>query len=101
MVTDDICHIQIHASTVNHDKDNVIRLGTDLRFVDKSGNWDTVSDGRQARPFLHGENLADSLRRTEVDRGFPIWRRVVNDGDLNIRIHTCWMQKTVTFPSWM
>ncbi|KAH8667778.1 phytanoyl-CoA hydroxylase [Ilyonectria robusta] len=31
----------IHASTINHDKDNVIRLGTDLRFVDSSRPWDT------------------------------------------------------------
>ncbi|CRJ81335.1 hypothetical protein HYQ45_015546 [Verticillium longisporum] len=31
----------IHASTINHDKDNVIRLGTDLRYVDSSRPWDT------------------------------------------------------------
>lgn len=33
----------IHASTLNHSKDNVIRLATDLRFVDSSRPWDTVS----------------------------------------------------------
>jgi phytanoyl-CoA hydroxylase len=30
----------IHASTINYDKDNRIRLGTDLRFVDGSRKWD-------------------------------------------------------------
>ncbi|KAH8650566.1 hypothetical protein BGZ60DRAFT_473864 [Tricladium varicosporioides] len=30
----------IHASTVNHDPNNVIRLATDLRFVDSSKQWD-------------------------------------------------------------
>ncbi|KAF8860332.1 hypothetical protein BDZ45DRAFT_800910 [Acephala macrosclerotiorum] len=30
----------IHASTINHDPDHVIRLATDLRFVDKSRPWD-------------------------------------------------------------
>jgi phytanoyl-CoA hydroxylase len=34
---------QIHASTLNHDPNNVIRVGTDLRFVDGSKPWDTVS----------------------------------------------------------
>lgn len=28
---------------MNYDKDNRIRLGTDLRFVDASKTWDTVS----------------------------------------------------------
>lgn len=32
----------IHASTINYDQDNVIRLATDLRFVDSSRPWDTV-----------------------------------------------------------
>ncbi|GKT44392.1 uncharacterized protein ColSpa_11545 [Colletotrichum spaethianum] len=32
----------IHASTKNHDPEGRIRLGTDLRFVDKSRPWDTV-----------------------------------------------------------
>lgn len=31
----------IHASTVNHDPEGRIRLGTDIRFVDKTSNWDT------------------------------------------------------------
>ncbi|KIW10727.1 hypothetical protein PV08_10026 [Exophiala spinifera] len=31
----------IHASTINYDRDNKIRLGTDLRFVDQSKPWDT------------------------------------------------------------
>jgi phytanoyl-CoA hydroxylase len=33
----------IHASTLNHDANNVIRVGTDLRFVDSSKPWDKVS----------------------------------------------------------
>lgn len=28
---------------MNYDPDNVIRVGTDLRFVDGSKPWDTVS----------------------------------------------------------
>ena len=32
----------IHASTINHDPDNVIRLATDLRFVNSSKPWDKV-----------------------------------------------------------
>ncbi|TID27431.1 hypothetical protein E2P81_ATG00190 [Venturia nashicola] len=31
----------IHASTINHDPDNVIRVGTDLRFVNGARPWDT------------------------------------------------------------
>lgn len=31
----------IHASTVNHDPENRIRVGTDLRFVNSSRPWDT------------------------------------------------------------
>jgi len=34
---------QIHASTMNYDPSNVIRVGTDLRFVDASKSWDKVS----------------------------------------------------------
>ncbi|RMZ67156.1 phytanoyl- hydroxylase [Pyrenophora seminiperda CCB06] len=34
----------IHASTVNFDPNNVIRVGTDLRFVDGSKPWDTRWD---------------------------------------------------------
>lgn len=33
--------LQIHASTINHDPQNRIRVGTDLRFVDSSRPWDT------------------------------------------------------------
>lgn len=33
----------IHASTINHDPKQVIRLGTDLRFVDSSKPYDVVS----------------------------------------------------------
>lgn len=33
---------QIHASTTNHDPNHVIRLATDLRFVDSSKPWDKV-----------------------------------------------------------
>ncbi|RDW89105.1 hypothetical protein BP6252_01137 [Coleophoma cylindrospora] len=31
----------IHASTINHDPNHVIRLATDLRFADSSRPWDT------------------------------------------------------------
>ncbi|KAJ9601930.1 hypothetical protein H2200_013600 [Cladophialophora chaetospira] len=31
----------IHASTINHDPENKIRLGTDLRFVNRARPWDT------------------------------------------------------------
>ncbi|KAF2179014.1 hypothetical protein K469DRAFT_741727 [Zopfia rhizophila CBS 207.26] len=34
----------IHASTINYDPNNVIRVGTDLRFVDTSRPWDTRWD---------------------------------------------------------
>jgi len=41
--------MKIHASTLNYDPNNVIRVGTDLRFVDGSKPWDTVSTfGRSA-----------------------------------------------------
>ena len=35
---------QIHASTMNFDEEGVIRVGTDLRFVDKTRPWDTRWD---------------------------------------------------------
>lgn len=35
---------QIHASTINHDPDNIIRVGTDLRFVNGARPWDTRWD---------------------------------------------------------
>ncbi|ETN46920.1 uncharacterized protein HMPREF1541_01109 [Cyphellophora europaea CBS 101466] len=34
----------IHASTINHDPNNKIRLGTDLRFVNSARPWDTRWD---------------------------------------------------------
>ncbi|KAF1943319.1 hypothetical protein EJ02DRAFT_373819 [Clathrospora elynae] len=34
----------IHASTINFDPNNVIRVGTDLRFVDRRKPWDTRWD---------------------------------------------------------
>lgn len=45
------CSLQIHASCINQDPNNVIRLGTDLRFVDSSRPWDTVSHLEQT----HGD----------------------------------------------
>lgn len=41
---------KIHASTINHDPDGRIRLGTDLRFVNSARPWDTVSP---LRPDAH------------------------------------------------
>ena len=38
----DFKSFKIHASTINNDPDNVIRLATDLRFVDSSRSYDTV-----------------------------------------------------------
>lgn len=35
---------QIHASTINHDPNNIIRVGTDLRFVNGARPWDTRWD---------------------------------------------------------
>lgn len=32
----------IHASTINEDPDNIIRLATDLRYADSSKPWDSV-----------------------------------------------------------
>ncbi|KAI1856706.1 uncharacterized protein JN550_013700 [Neoarthrinium moseri] len=43
----------IHASTMNYDKENRIRLGTDLRFVDTSKVWDT----RWAKVYEDGDGL--------------------------------------------
>lgn len=34
---------QIHASTLNYDPNDVIRVGTDLRFVNGSKPWDKAS----------------------------------------------------------
>lgn len=44
---------QIHASTINHDPENRIRLGTDLRFVDKSRRWDT----RWSKDYTFGDGV--------------------------------------------
>ncbi|KAF1961202.1 phytanoyl-CoA hydroxylase [Byssothecium circinans] len=43
----------IHASTLNFDPKNVIRLGTDLRFVDQSKPWDKRWD----KVFESGDGL--------------------------------------------
>jgi len=43
----------IHASTINHDPENKIRLGTDLRFVDQSRPWDT----RWANDYTFGDGV--------------------------------------------
>lgn len=56
---------QIHASTMNHDPTNVIRVGTDLRFVDFSRPWDKV--GITRNPFL---TIADSIQRWDKDYTF-------------------------------
>ncbi|KAJ0109332.1 hypothetical protein J7T55_000257 [Diaporthe amygdali] len=43
----------IHASTMNYDQDGVIRLGTDLRFVDVRKPWDM----RWAKVYEDGDGL--------------------------------------------
>ncbi|KAI9731685.1 MAG: hypothetical protein M1834_004474 [Cirrosporium novae-zelandiae] len=43
----------IHASTLNHDQNNIIRLATDLRFVDSSRPWDT----RWAKHYELGDGV--------------------------------------------
>ncbi|EXJ67642.1 phytanoyl-CoA hydroxylase [Cladophialophora psammophila CBS 110553] len=43
----------IHASTINHDLENRIRLGTDLRFVNQSRPWDT----RWANDYTFGDGV--------------------------------------------
>lgn len=43
----------IHASTINHDAEGIIRVGTDLRFVDKTSSWDTRWD----KDFSFGDGL--------------------------------------------
>lgn len=43
----------IHASTMNYDEEGVIRVGTDLRFVDKSRPWDT----RWNKDFEFGDGV--------------------------------------------
>ncbi|KAK5173636.1 uncharacterized protein LTR77_002317 [Saxophila tyrrhenica] len=43
----------IHASTINHSEQGVIRLATDLRFVDSSRPWDT----RWSKPYTLGDGV--------------------------------------------
>lgn len=43
----------MHASTINHDPENRIRLGTDLRFVDGSGEY----DGRWTNFYRFGDGV--------------------------------------------
>jgi len=44
---------QIHASTINHDPEDRIRLGTDLRFVDGLRPWDT----RWSKDYTFGDGV--------------------------------------------
>lgn len=57
---------KIHASTINYDPENVIRLGTDLRYVDQSRPWDTVS---QQIPFRYCHELAILTKFSAMVRG--------------------------------
>jgi phytanoyl-CoA hydroxylase len=50
----------IHSSTINHDPKQVIRLGTDLRFVDSSQPYDEVSCRHL---FKHEKEVANSRYR--------------------------------------
>lgn len=43
----------VHASTVNHDEEGVIRVGTDLRYVDRTRPWDT----RWSNDFVFGDGV--------------------------------------------
>lgn len=43
----------VHASTINFDEDGVIRVGTDLRFVDQTRPWDT----RWANDYTFGDGV--------------------------------------------
>lgn len=43
----------IHASTINHDTNNRIRLGTDLRFVNSARPWDT----RWSNDYAFGDGV--------------------------------------------
>lgn len=62
---------QIHASTVNRDKKDVIRLATDLRFVDSSHPWDQV-----------GWNLI------QVSRQCMLIQRSLSDGRISSSLGT-------------
>lgn len=48
---------QIHASAINNDPKNVIRLATDLRFVDSSRPYDTVCLNPVYQASSHSEVL--------------------------------------------
>jgi phytanoyl-CoA hydroxylase len=61
---------KIHASTLNHDPDNIIRVGTDLRFVDGSKPWDRVSKIDRLNCIL--------LTFQAVGQGLRIQRRSLN-----------------------
>lgn len=62
---------KIHASTVNNDPDNVIRLATDLRFCDSSKPYDKVSlieyilqacaDMETSLPFIYVAEMDEPL----------------------------------------
>ncbi|CAG8947112.1 unnamed protein product [Penicillium salamii] len=52
----------IHASTINHDPGNTIRLGTDLRFVDSTKPWDEVSPDLHRSYMSNANNCSDGTR---------------------------------------
>lgn len=67
---------QIHASTINNDPDRVIRLATDLRFVDSSKPFDKVCWRYESKVLSHWqwvevEQILWSWRRGVV--GFSSW----------------------------
>lgn len=72
--------MQIHASTVNKDPKNVIRLATDLRFVDSSKPWDEVRADPETlcleKFVTELTNIPSNL--TEVGQSVPCGRRRVN-----------------------
>ena len=59
----------IHASTLNYSRNNVIRLATDLRFVDSSRPWDTVSSATLG------------WKRQSADEEFQRWSKQYTLGD--------------------
>lgn len=68
----------IHASTINKDPGNVIRLATDLRFVDSSKPWDTVSIELLTWMLLAGFNFLPEMEQALHHRGrylIPIGRQ--------------------------
>lgn len=56
---------KIHASTLNYDPNNVIRVGTDLRFVDTSKPWDKVSVSD-----IHIREVTNNPQRWDHDYAF-------------------------------